>query len=181
MTATTPIGNRDFAATEKPAVADQELTLLLDGPAGALAVHSHSGIVIGDLIALKDDGRTPLVVFQGQPGSAAVRARSVVDLNARHIGRQVVLMFESADAGKPIVMGVLRDGNSSPLYHDPGHIDIDADNERLIVSAGWQLVLRCGSASITLTKDGKVLIQGTFVSTRSSGVNRIIGGSVQIN
>ena len=44
-----------------------------------------------------------------------------------------------------------------------------------------QLVLRCGQASITLTEAGKVLIQGSYVSSRSSGINRVKGGSVQIN
>jgi len=44
-----------------------------------------------------------------------------------------------------------------------------------------QLVLRCGRASITLTAAGKVLIEGAYVSSRSTGVNRIKGGSVQIN
>jgi hypothetical protein len=51
----------------------------------------------------------------------------------------------------------------------------------MIVSARKQLVFRCGRASITLTEDGKVLIQGTYLSSRSSGVHRIKGGSVQIN
>jgi hypothetical protein len=60
-------------------------------------------------------------------------------------------------------------------------VEIEADAERLIVSAKDQLVLRCGKASITLTKAGKVLIQGTYLSNQSSGVNRIKGGSVQIN
>jgi hypothetical protein len=63
----------------------------------------------------------------------------------------------------------------------PGRIEVDADGERLIVTAREQLVLRCGDARITLTKAGKVLIEGKFVSSRSSGVNRIKGGSVQIN
>jgi hypothetical protein len=49
------------------------------------------------------------------------------------------------------------------------------------MTAREQLVLRCGAASITLTRDGKVLIQGAYVSHRSSGVMRIKGGSVQIN
>ena len=44
-----------------------------------------------------------------------------------------------------------------------------------------QLVLRCGKASITLTKAGKVLIDGSHVLSRSSGVNRVKGGSVQLN
>ena len=43
------------------------------------------------------------------------------------------------------------------------------------------MVLRCGKASITLTKAGKVLIEGSYVLSRSTGVNRIKGGSVQLN
>jgi hypothetical protein len=42
-------------------------------------------------------------------------------------------------------------------------------------------VLHCGKASITLTRAGKVIIRGEYVLARSSGVNRIVGGSVQIN
>ena len=51
----------------------------------------------------------------------------------------------------------------------------------MIVSAKEQLVLRCGKASITLTKAGKVLIEGSYVSSRSTGVNRVKGGSIQLN
>ena len=50
-----------------------------------------------------------------------------------------------------------------------------------MVSARDQLVLRCGKASVTLTRAGKVLIEGTYVLSRSSGVNKIKGGSVQLN
>jgi hypothetical protein len=60
-------------------------------------------------------------------------------------------------------------------------VDVDADGQRLIVSAKEQLVLRCGKASITLTKAGKVLIEGSYVLSRSTGVNRLKGGSVQLN
>ena len=129
---------------------------------------------------MKDDGRTPLVLFPGQLGAAAVSARSVVDLHGRHIGRQVALMFDGADIAKPIVVGILRDADGWPFEQEVA-AEVEADGERLIVSAKRQLVLRCGRASITLTKEGKVLIQGTFVSSRSSGVNRIKGGFVQIN
>ena len=135
----------------------------------------------GELVALADDGCTPLVVFPAQPGAAAVRARSVVDLHGAHIGRQVLLMFEAADPNRPIVIGVLRGGDAAPPPGLPPQVDVDADGHRLVVSANQQLVLRCGKASITLTKAGKVLIQGSYVSSRSSGVNRIAGGAVQLN
>ena len=53
--------------------------------------------------------------------------------------------------------------------------------ERLELTAEREIVLRCGKASITLTRAGKVLIRGDYISSRSSGVNKIKGGSVQLN
>jgi Domain of unknown function (DUF6484) len=140
------------------------------------------GIVIGELIGMTGEGRVPLVLFPGQIGTAAIAAQTVIDLHGPHIGKKVALMFEGGDGSKPIVMGVLRDNNEGwPLAEQPGQVDVDADGQRMIVSAKEQLVLKCGKASITLTKAGKVLIQGTYVLSRSSGVNRIKGGSIQLN
>ena len=139
------------------------------------------GVVIGELLALTDDGVTPLVRYPGQPGSGALRARSSVDLHGPHIGAPVVLMFEHGDPERPIVIGVLRGQAGWPRSDKPAQVDVDADGQRMIVSAREQLVLRCGKASITLTSAGKVLIDGGYVQSRSTGANRIKGGSVQIN
>ena len=57
----------------------------------------------------------------------------------------------------------------------------EVDGEKTVVTAQKEIVLRCGKASITLTRAGKVLIRGAYLLSRSSGVNRIKGGSVQIN
>lgn len=139
------------------------------------------GAVIGVLVGFKDDGRTPLVMFPGQAGSAAVAARATLDVHGTHIGRQVVLVFEGADARSPIIVGCTQRAEGMPAIPQVGRIDVDADGERLIVTAKERLVLRCGKASITLTKAGKVLIEGTYVSSQSAGVMRIKGGSVQLN
>ena len=139
------------------------------------------GVIVGELVAMADEGRTPLVLYPGQLEPTALAARSVVDLRGSHIGGKVVLMFERGDPAKPIVMGVLREGEGWPLAECPGQVEVDTGGERLIVTAKEQLVLRCGKASITLTRAGKVLIQGTYASSRSSSVNRIKGGSVQLN
>ena len=141
----------------------------------------QQSVIIGELLALADDGTVPLVRYPGQPGEMALRARTTVDLHGPHIGQGVVLMFEHGDPARPIVMGVLRERTGWPLADPPAQVDVDADGQRLIVSAKEQLVLRCGRASITLTKAGKVLIDGAYVLSRSSGVNRIKGGSVQLN
>ncbi len=140
-----------------------------------------AGVLIGELLALADEGRTALVRFGADAERGAVRARSTVDLHGAHIGKPVVLMFENADPSRPIVMGVLRGEVGWPLEDKPGQVQVHADGARLVVSAKEQLVLRCGKASITLTKAGKVLIEGAYVSSRSSGVNRLKGGSVQLN
>jgi hypothetical protein len=136
---------------------------------------------LNTLIGFKDEGCTPLVLCTKRPGSRAISARSTIDLHAAHIGREVALMFEDADPHRPIVIGVLRGLHENPLTASPGQVEVDADGRRMIVSAKEQLVLRCGSASITLTKAGKVIIHGAYVCHRSSGVIRIKGGSVQLN
>jgi hypothetical protein len=138
------------------------------------------GVLTGVLIGFKESGAVPLVIFPGQPQTAAVAARATVDLHGAHIGRQVVLMFDGGDPMRPIVLGCIR-GEATALAEQPGQVQVDVDGERLLVTAKEQLVLRCGKASITLTKAGKVLIQGAYVSSRSTGVNRIKGGSVQLN
>ena len=167
----------------QPAEANVEASLarLLAQAAKPLPPAALPAVVIGELVAIVDDGRTPLVLFDGQSGTAALRARSTVDLHGPHIGQPVTLVFEQGDAQRPIVTGVLRGAAGWPLAEAPAQVEVDAGGERLLVSARDQLVLRCGKASITLTKAGKVLIQGSYVSSRSTGVNRIWGGSVQLN
>jgi len=138
------------------------------------------GVVVGTLVALTGRERTPWVGFAGQPGAEAVCASSVVSLDAADLGQAVVLMFECGDVSRPIVMGVRRpagDGSSLPA----AALHVEADGERLLVSASKQLTLQCGKASITLTAAGKVLIQGSYVSSRSTGLHRIRGAAIQLN
>lgn len=181
------MSGRDVMEAEKVQLADVESgtdllrPLMEAGSAKAPQPIPQAGIVIGELIGMTNEGRTPLVRYLGQPGTAALFARTVVDLHGPHIGHQVALMFEDADPSRPIVMGILQEGDGWPLDKRPDQVDIDVDGERLLITAKEQLVLRCGKASITLTKAGKVMIKGSYVVSRSSGVNRIKGGSVQLN
>jgi hypothetical protein len=135
----------------------------------------------GRLIGFADGGVTPLVVYPGQPGTAALPARAIVDLHGAHVGGDVVLIFDGGDARRPIVVGWLRPPAGWPMQSPPGQVQVDADGERMIVSASQQLVLRCGSASITLTKAGKVIIRGAYIVSHSTGVNRVKGGTVHLN
>ena len=130
------------------------------------------GVMIGTLLALPEDG-APQVSFPGCAEAQGVTARSMAALTAADIGAQVALMFENGDPLRPLVIGRLLGAAPPP--------QVQMDDERLELRAEQEIVLRCGKASITLTRAGKVLIQGAYLSSRSSGVNRIKGGSVQIN
>lgn len=153
-----------------------------NSPAMALTARAPTeGVVIGELVAIIEESKTPLVRFAGVTDSAAVRAQSTVDLHGAHIGARVVLMFEQADPSRPIVLGLLRGNAGWPMGETPVQVEVDTDGHRMVISANEQLVLRCGNASITLTKTGKVLIEGSYLLSRSTGVNRIKGGSVELN
>lgn len=60
-------------------------------------------------------------------------------------------------------------------------IEALVDGKRVVIDAADEIVLRCGKASITLRRNGRIVIRGTYVETRAEGVNRVKGGSVQIN
>jgi hypothetical protein len=139
------------------------------------------GVRIGRLVAFTGNGTMPLVTYDGQPSSAALPARATLDVHGSHIGRELVLMFENGDPDRPLILGCLHDPHARVLPDRSGTVEMDVDGQRLVVTAKERLVLRCGKASITLTRAGKVMFHGTYVSNRSSGVLRLKGGSVQIN
>ena len=58
---------------------------------------------------------------------------------------------------------------------------VRVDGRRVVLEGQEEVVLKCGEASVTLTRNGKVVIRGKYLLSRSSGVNRILGGSVHVN
>ena len=160
-----------------------EVDELLARSVGVEASPEHqqvAGVQVGTLVGLSDSSE-PLVTYPGQPGTAALIARTTVDLVPDHVGQEVALSFENGDPLLQIITGRLRVVRSSVSGDRPVPIQIEGDGRRLTVTAGERLVLKCGLASITLTAAGKVIIDGTYVSHRSRGVLRLLGGAVQIN
>jgi len=137
---------------------------------------------IGRLIGFSDAG-VPLVEVQGAHLLDAIPARATIALKPAQIGSELVLCFAARDWKQPIILGLLvapAHVPQDPLQSaPPAHVELNG--QRLEFTAQNEIVLRCGKASITLTQAGKVLIRGDYVLSRSSGVNRIKGGSVQIN
>lgn len=60
-------------------------------------------------------------------------------------------------------------------------LDVKIGDKRIEIEGQDEVILRCGQASITLRRNGRVIVRGTYVESRSKGTNRIKGGVVLIN
>jgi hypothetical protein len=135
------------------------------------------GVLVGVVRGFDAEGN-PLVAFAPSPRVEPLRARATVALGAEDIGAEVALLFEQGDPCRPIVMGKMH--AARPVAPQT-ELAAEVDGKRISFTAAEQIELRCGESSIVLTKAGKILIKGAYVLSRSTGVNRILGGSVQIN
>lgn len=133
------------------------------------------------LIGLAEDGTTALVLRTAAGESVARRARSIVELHGGHIGRDVLLTWLDGDQTQPVVLGVLTGQPGLPLAPPPGQVEIEADGERMVLSARHELILRCGKSRLVLSSDGRVELRGETIVTQASRANRVRGGSVELN
>jgi hypothetical protein len=166
-------------------------------------------IIIGELLGFNQSGE-PQVHFP-RSGAEGLSAISTVAITPEHTGRQVALLFANGDFSKPVIMGLIYsplldilnnvefisetepeiENNNDDVFDDSKKVQnivkqddsntAFVDGNRVVLEGKEEIVLKCGEASITLTKAGKILIRGKYLLNRSSGVNRIMGGSVQVN
>lgn len=166
--------------------------------AGALSTEASEplwGARMGWLVGT-DAAGFPLVDFPGNRAGPLVARRTVplqpeVLQGAASTRPGVVLMFENGDARLPLIVGLVE-GSPTPMLdamlsepqpQPPSEPPMEAhvDGKRVTIEGADEIVLKCGEASITLRRNGKLILRGTYVETHASGVNRIKGGSVQVN
>ena len=141
------------------------------------ALPAAAEIVIGSIAMMNDAGEV-FVDHDGNPAGGPVRAELTATVDTSAIGRRAALIFLGGDPMRPVVIGLLREPAATEAAPT---VAVQRDEERLVLSARQEIVLQCGKASITLTRAGKVLVRGAYVSLRSSGMQRITGASVHIN
>ena len=142
--------------------------------------------------------------------TVAVRAESLVPwcsetlTDAISRGLPVLLVFEDGDLLRPIIAGMLHPppapasaaaaeaataaeaaaaAEAAPPAQRSRKSSVQArvDGERVEFTARDEVVLRCGEASITLRRNGRIVIEGACVESRARGTHRIKGGHVLIN
>lgn len=153
--------------------------------------HSIEGLRVGKIVRINESGLV-LVDFPGNR-LGPVPARTTTSSNEKTLckgnpaGREVLLAFENNDPQHPIIVDTMyslideitEPATTSLEVDEPQEVTMDG--KRISFEAENEIVLKCGKASITLTSAGKVLINGEYVLSHSTGENRIRGGSVSIN
>ncbi len=182
---------------------------VLDSPSRAFTPVPSNELVLGVLVGY-DDGSPSVKYSISDEQNCQEKtnpAIATVNLELEHVGRQVALMFINGDPEKPIVIGLIKSRlneilESFEVYSDeelqeteePQELteakdDNSTANEKKVLVDGEEIEIvgkekvtfKCGLSSITLTSDGKIMIRGKYILNRSTGVNRIMGGSVQMN
>lgn len=169
---------------EEPPQADEPRepdNALLDGPARRPmdrlgAGEAIPGVVRAVIVGAGEDGR-PLVTWSGSGGARAPTVAEPVWMQnpprwADCAGLDVIVGFEDGDPGRPLLLGLL---GKPPSLDDASALQVSR------IESGDELVLQCGEARITLRADGTITIRGAKVVSRARGVNKIKGGSVEIN
>ena len=172
---------------QDPATLQEELEVA----APALAAGE---LVIGTIFGLDESGE-PLVDFALNTAGQSLKAISTLAVTRQHIGRKAALMFKGGDLSSPIIIGLVY----SPLQEMIENFELqtaqdddkqkavsvkheaEVDGNRLVLEGKEEIVLKCGESSISLHKSGKIMIRGKYLLNRATGVNRILGGSVQVN
>lgn len=123
----------------------------------------------------------------------AAPARLLAGLNRAELmteayqGCEALLIFEKGDPARPIIIGLLENPLQTILAaefaedNESKPEEIRVDGKRITLEAEDEVLLKCGKGSILLRKDGKIIIKGTHILSRSSGPNRVKGASVAIN
>jgi hypothetical protein len=140
---------------------------------GGWANLAGEGVSLATFAGFNGDGRF-LVTLKDVP--EPVPALSTVRFAEDDVGARIIVAFEKADARFPIILGRLQEGTAPEPRQR-----LAIDGERLVLRAEREIELRCGEASILLTRAGKILIRGNYVLTRSRGANKIKGAYVDIN
>lgn len=102
----------------------------------------------------------------------------------------VLLAVSTAETDLPIIIGRIGDHlsqeNQTIQNYEidlpaPSKRNVSIDGKQVMLEAQEELVLSCGKSSITLKKNGKVVIKGMDLVSRAARSNKIKGASVNIN
>jgi len=129
------------------------------------------GVLVGRVTGVDDRGLPIVSTAKGERAAAGVVWMRETPRWADCVGLRVVVAHLDEDESRPLVLGLL-DAPPGPAAKVP---------ETLKVESRRELVIECGKSKIALRADGRIEIRGGHLISRSSGPNKIKGGTVHIN
>lgn len=155
---------------------------------GTLPAPDLGAICVGRIIEVTADGRV-MVDFPENRGRRPVESRFVSlgssPLDDKSlVGTSVLIVFEDANPRLPIILGPVWGRISAAaqaLSRRAIEKQSEPDGSSAILEAKEEVLLRCGESSLSMRKDGKIVLKGRTIVSRASRANKIRGASVAIN
>lgn len=139
---------------------------------GRIAAGSSSLVVQGTVIETRG---TIIVRLEGVDGPLSCDVLHTSEKPLLLVEGDSVLVWRTSDS---VDTGVIL-GRVGPSHADSGQPDQIPDE--IVLDAKHSLTLRVGEGSITIRKDGRILIKGKDLVSHAQRMNRIKGGAVSIN
>lgn len=164
-------------------------------------------ILLGLLLSIDELGSAQVHLrdFERKPLNISL---SLVPLTKENIGREVAIMCSQGEKPKLMIVGIIHspslgileqviattDASSrdEDVFATPRDVSEKTENQisdstllidgkQIVLEGQEEIVIRCGESSISLHRNGKIAIRGRYLLNRATEVNRILGGSVQVN
>lgn len=115
-----------------------------------------------------------------------------------NIGDEVLMVIDSSQA-HGYILGVIEVYQQDPDAEDEKSATVSSPNEeveiklpgklqnvrvngkKIFIEADDEIHLQCGKGSLFINRQGKIVVRGTNLISRSSGMNKIKGAAVGIN
>lgn len=136
------------------------------------------GVVVGAVTEHLPNGKVGIAI--PSLGIEATVATPVCAPDALVPGSAAAVMFEQGDTARALIIGPMASGSVAAQQPEPPREAL-IDRERVVIEAEQEIELRCGEAAIVLTRDGRILLRGAYISSHASATQRILGGAVHIN
>jgi hypothetical protein len=139
----------------------------------------------GHLAGVDDEGRLlfrPEGSEQVVPVAIGLEITDGALVRAARSGRRALVLRTSDPHPRWVLAGLVRERVSAEARAAaPGELAVKVDGEVVRVEGRHQIELSCGKASLTLRADGRVVLSGVHVITKSHGAVKIKGATIALN
>lgn len=152
-----------------------------------LSEYAHvmtEGLRVGEGTIVRMSATEGIIVESDSSGNVSVACNYLRTAEGKRPlfseGMKVLFTMPDQEGKRGCILGIVE--SSNPAERESGEqTPALIEDDIVSITARRGLVIQCGKGSITITEDGRVQIEGTYLLSRSRGVNKIKGGSVKIN